>query len=122
MTAELRQRLNAALVMELTGLSGNRPPHNLSRNAQSPRYPSDALAFHKVRAADSSYRLHGHHSRLAPSATRGGIRRGLSRSIVGRRSQAQPGNYSTPIHMPPCCTEHGPPATLPGTAWPVEWA
>jgi hypothetical protein len=33
---------------------------------------------------------------LAPSATRGGG--GLSRSIVRRRSQAQPVNYSTPIH------------------------
>ena len=66
MRAELRQRLHAALVVELTRLRRNRPPHNLTRHSQPSRNPSDALALDKVRAADPSYRLHGHHPGWPP--------------------------------------------------------
>src|SRR5215510_1043142 len=66
MRAELRQRLHAALVVELATLSGDRSPHNLTRHPQAPRYPSDALAFDQIRTADPAYRLHGHHPGWPP--------------------------------------------------------
>src|SRR5262245_11879400 len=66
MRAELRQRLYAALVVELAALGGDRSPHNLTRHPQAPRYPSDALAFDQIRTADPAYRLHGHHPGWPP--------------------------------------------------------
>jgi hypothetical protein len=66
MAPELRQRLNAALVAELDRLGSYRPPHHLPRHAQPPRDASNALAFNKVRPADPSDRLHGHHPGWPP--------------------------------------------------------
>src|SRR5262245_10914188 len=106
MRAELRQRLHAALVVELATLSGDRSPHNLTRHPQAPRYPSDALAFDQIRTADPAYRLHGHHPGwppLQPEEASADARVGQlldadpkpSRSTIPRRSTRSP-----PIRAP----------------------
>jgi hypothetical protein len=64
--AKLRQRLHVTLVVELTRLGCNRPAHDLPRQSQAPRYPSDALALNEVRSAYPSNRLHGHHPGWPP--------------------------------------------------------
>src|SRR5215510_10306294 len=108
MRAELRQRLHAALVVELAALSGDRSPHNLTRHPQAPRYPSDALAFDQIRSADPTYRLHGHHPGwppLQPEEASADARVGQllnadpkpSRSTIPRRSTRCGAGKSAPL-------------------------